>query len=266
LQELINAHPEVYVSHETRVFAWLFHAVERITGDDLYVANEREAFHDYLRDLAPGLIRDFYRQLAPSVRYWGDKNPHYADPLNDGALEFIADLYPGALFIQIVRDGRDVVTSLLRKEEGGTPWVTFDQAHYTWARHVERGSDFGAAVGPSRYLELRYEDLVSDDAAMAERIFSFLGIELHPDVVEFCRRQASERTPFKAPTRDLAKGVRSSDWSALLTPEQRARSLALIGEPLVRCGYETRESLAALRSEVASAAVDGAASAQAGRP
>jgi hypothetical protein len=262
LQELINSHPEVYVSHETRVFAWLHEAIEVLTGDDRLVANQREEFISYLRRVAPELMRGFYRELAPGVSRWGDKNPHYVDPLNDGALELVAEIFPRALFIHIVRDGRDVVSSLLRKEENGKPWVTFDQAHYTWGRHVQRGSEFGRSLGgDARFLELRYEDLVADDLAMADRIFSFIGIELHPDVREFCRRQANERTPFKAPTRDLTKGVTASDWATLLTPEQQERSLGLIGESLVRYGYETEESLAGLRKRVAQSRGEGASAA-----
>ena len=39
-------------------------------------------------------FRFVYRQLKPGVRYWGDKNPHYASPDTDGCLQTIVDLFP----------------------------------------------------------------------------------------------------------------------------------------------------------------------------
>jgi len=239
----------VFISHETRVFAWLYHAME-LTNDDRLVANDRWIFVEHLREVFPDVMRGFYRKLAPNIRYWGDKNPHYADPFNHGTLELIADLFPGSRFIHIIRDGRDVVSSLMRKRSGeGKPWVSFEQAHHTWERHTRLGRDFGHSLPPNRYIELRYEDLVADDLAVAGRLFGFLGLEVDPAVVAFCESQRRERTPFKDPTRDLGRGIAASDWSTLFSPEEQARSLALIGPPLVRYGYETEDSLAQLREQ-----------------
>jgi hypothetical protein len=249
LEQVLNAHPEVFISHETRVFAWLYHAME-LTNDDRLVANDRWIFVEHLREVFPDVMRGFYRKLAPNIRYWGDKNPHYADPFNHGTLELIADLFPGSRFIHIIRDGRDVVSSLMRKRSGeGKPWVSFEQAHHTWERHTRLGRDFGHSLPPNRYIELRYEDLVADDLAVAGRLFGFLGLEVDPAVVAFCESQRRERTPFKDPTRDLGRGIAASDWSTLFSPEEQARSLALIGPPLVRYGYETEDSLAQLREQ-----------------
>jgi hypothetical protein len=252
LEQILNAHPAVFISHETRVFAWLHHALG-LTHDDRLVANQREGFVEYLRAVFPQLIRDFYRGLAQDARYWGDKNPHYADPFNDGCLETVADLFPSSRFIHIVRDGRDVVSSLMRKRNADKPWVTFEQAHFTWSRHVERGSTFGRTLPPDRYFELRYEDLVADDLALAGKLFGFLGVELDPAVEAFCHSEQQSRTPFKDPTRDFGRGITTSDWSTLFSLEEQARSLELIGPPLVRYGYETEDSLARLRERTAAA-------------
>jgi hypothetical protein len=251
LEQILNAHREVFISHETRVFAWLFHAMA-LTHDHRLVANDREPFVEHLRAVFPDVMRDFYRKLAPYARYWGDKNPHYADPLNQGTLEMVAELFPGSRFIHIIRDGRDVVSSLMRKRsDEGAPWVTFEQAHHTWKKHVDLGRSFGQTLPPNRYFELRYEDLVADDLALARELFGFLGLELYPGVEAFCQGQQERRTPFKDPTRDLGMGIAASDWSTLFSLEEQARSLDLIGQPLVRYGYETEDSLAKLRERAA---------------
>jgi Sulfotransferase family/Domain of unknown function (DUF6473) len=249
LEQILNAHPEVFITHETRVFAWLHHAL-RLTQDHRLLANDREAFVALLRSALPEVLRDFYRELAPDVRYWGDKNPHYADPFNRGSLELASELFPGSRFVHIVRDGRDVVSSLSQKRSSeGMPWATFDHALRVWKTHVRLGRMFGEGLPSRRYFELRYEDLVADDARVAAELFAFLGIELHPAVEAFCAGQQEERTRFMEPVRDLEKGVAASYWASGFTPEERVRALELIGEPLVRYGYETEKSLAGLRRE-----------------
>ena len=175
LEQILNAHPDVFISHETRVFAWLHHALG-LTHDDRLVANQREGFVEYLRGVFPQMIRDFYRGLAPDVRYWGDKNPHYADPFNDGCLETVADLFPGSRFIHIIRDGRDVVSSLTRKRdaEQAVGDVRAGPFHVVQACRA-RARPSAARCPRDRYFELRYEDLVTNDAALSGEIFDFLG-------------------------------------------------------------------------------------------
>jgi hypothetical protein len=262
LQQLLNSHPDVFVSHEARIFGWLYHALEVLPEDERFLVTYHDAFVEYLREHLPDVMRDFYRALAPDARFWGDKNPHYAEARSGRCLEMVSELFPTSLFIHIIRDGRDVVSSLVRKrimaqeergevwERKGEPWVTFEGAHHTWNRIVDRGSDFGRALPEHRYFELRYEDLVRDDLGMAEQLFGFLGIEVDPAAEAFCRRQQQDRTPFKDPMRDLNQGILASDWPTIFSSDERSRSLQLLGENLVRFGYETEESLELLREQV----------------
>jgi len=253
LEHVLNAHPDVFISHETRVFAWLYRAL-MLTNNRLLVANERELFIEHLRAVLPVAMRDFYARLAPRARYWGDKNPHYADPRVAGSLDLVAELFPSSRFIHLIRDGRDVVSSLMRKRgPDGRPWATFEEAHDVWKKHVRLGRAFGERVGVDRCLELRYEDLVADDVAVAAKALRFLGLEPHPAVEAFCRAQHERRTPFKEPTRDLERGIAASEWSTALNVEEQARSLELIGRQLVLCGYETQASLTRLREQAAAA-------------
>lgn len=242
LVQIVNKHPEVYVSDETRIFAWAHDVLRRLTGDERTSYRRREEFVDYLERTLPGYVRDLYRELAPDARWWGDKNPHYAHPDNRGCLETILDLYPQAKFLHILRDGRDVVTSGLRGV-----WTDFESVHRMWTTHLDIGCAFGRALPPDQYLEFRYEDLVQDDLAMARRIFEFLEIEMHPAVERFCRNQQENRTPFCTPTRDIREDVTRSEWSEHLSPSRQLESLELLGDHLVRFGYETKQSLDAAR-------------------
>lgn len=252
IQRMLSEHPDIFLTNESRIFLWLHQSVSVIPYNDEFLLEHREEFIAHLHDTLPDVIRSFYRKMAPDARLWGDKYPIYASShRHAGCLNAIVSLFPDTRFINIIRDGRDVVCSLIRKShEDGRPWATFEGAHQVWNGHLRGGCSFGRAQSPDRYLELRYEDVVQDDAQAAQQILEFLGIEMHPKVVDFCHAQQEGRTPLSEPTRDLSKGAVQSTWAELLSPEEQLCSLGLIGEQLVEHGYETHASLAALRERI----------------
>jgi hypothetical protein len=245
LNAILNQHPSVFVTHETRLFVWAHESLKVATQQDRLLLSERQRFVQHLRGSYPKLIRDFYLTLRPDVRCWGDKNPHYASPENRGCLETIDELFPESRFIHIVRDGRDVATSLIRRG-----WAGFGQAHRIWLNHTEIGSSFGRSRPVGRYLEIRYEDLVADDVRGAREIFDFLALDFHPAVERFCLAQRGARSPIQSPTRDLGTGASASEWAELLAPDQQVHSLELLGERLVLYGYESGESLTTTKNRL----------------
>jgi hypothetical protein len=251
IQHMLSQHPDVFLTNESRIFLWLHQAVAVDTYEDEYVLDHREAFIQHLRETQPDVIRSFYRKLAPQARYWGDKYPLYASMKHLGALEILVSLFPGTRFIHVIRDGRDVVASLMRKtHDDGRSWASFEGAHRVWKAHLREGCGFGRAQPPNRYLEIRYEDVVQDDLRAARLMLDFLGIPVHSNVVDFCVQQREERTPLSKPTRDLNAISGRSGWEDLFSPQDRLRSLDLIGDQLVEHHYETEGSLQELRSRL----------------
>jgi GT2 family glycosyltransferase len=235
---ILNAHPRVHITNETRLFVWAHRALSSLEHPQIALT-EREDFEEYLRPRLAALLRDYYRKRWPDAVVWGDKNPHYAAPAHEGVLEMVSDLFPGAKFIHVIRDGRDVVASLIRKRHpDGRPWVSFEDAHYAWNSHIITGHEFATRAAPGTVLEVRYEDLIANDLGMARKMCEFVGIDCHPRIVEFCERQSGERTPMSGPTRDLSHGVEHSDWEDVLSAqERRDESLGLLRENLLRFGY-----------------------------
>lgn len=239
LNKLLNAHPLVHVTHEMRLFTWAHEILAAPARDDQLLVTHRDEFLAHVAARLPGLIRDFYAARWPAIRHWGDKNPHYADAINRGCLGTIRRLFPGTKFIHLVRDGRDVVASLLRRRhDDGRPWADLATACHVWLDHTAIGADFGHGLPAGSYLELRYEDLVRDDLLLATRILGFLGIDMDPAVADFCARQRADRTAFSTPTRDLARGVLGSDWNETVSADDREEALALLSPGLERFGYE----------------------------
>ncbi len=89
----------------------------------------------------------------------GDKTPSHLLHV-----DLLARSFPTARFVHIVRDGRDVVPSILGMSFGPD---RFAEAVLFWQRRVERGLAGGAALGPDRYREIRYEALVADPEPVA---------------------------------------------------------------------------------------------------
>jgi hypothetical protein len=204
-----------------------------LTDQQWILLNGRKDFLASFESELPGMLRRHYLSLgaAPGGR-WGDKNPHYADATTDPeCLDLIDRLFPDAQFINVLRNGRDVVGSLVRKG-----WVDFDTAIDVWRRHVEHAEAFCRRIGPERALDLRFEDVVADDVAAVHRLCAFLGLDAEPAMIDFAAAQAAERTPFSIPMSDLST-VGSGSSRSRFDPEQEATLAAEIGGLLERLGY-----------------------------
>jgi len=242
LNELLNAHPLVHVTHEMRVFVWAHQALQDWARKDRFLVTHREEFVEFTRGRLAATIRDFYAHKWPEIVYWGDKNPLYGDYTNRGCLDTIRLLFPAARFVHIIRDGRDVVTSLVRRKHAdGRSWADVEQAAWTWRDTVAIGAAFGRKLGPDGYLSLRYEDLVRDGLAHARDLLRFLGIPMHPAVEDFCLREQQQRSAFSTPTRNLGTDdALRSDWATALDAADREAAMAILEPTLVELGYLAR--------------------------
>ena len=94
----------------------------------------------------------------------------YKDPTDVRYISEIAELFPSARFIHILRDGRDVAYSMLKFIWGPTNLYAGSRE---WARATLKGLDDGRALG-SRYFEMRYEDLIMKPKQVVPDLASFI--------------------------------------------------------------------------------------------
>jgi hypothetical protein len=87
-------------------------------------------------------------------------------PTNVYCLRQASETLDGVRIVHLVRDGRDVVVSLMRRG------FNLFGAGSRWLYDTVRGLE---ARGSSSYLEARYEDLVSDPDATCERLLRHFG-------------------------------------------------------------------------------------------
>jgi hypothetical protein len=149
---------------------------------------------------------------------WIDKTPHYM-----WIRETLVDLFPDALFLHLVRDGRRVVHSMIHFLDAippeqrasmiasgqAAPWARdFREACRTWKRFMMTGMEF-CAKHPSRCLTVVNEQLVADAAVGFAEIFRFLQEPPEQEPIDFflSRRIFSS---FRQPASELASSGESS--------------------------------------------------------
>ena len=235
LVEVLNRHPQIFLTNETRVMAFFNRALNDLARDEWAIRGHREQFVEHLRAETAGIVGRFYRRLgAPDGARWGDKHPHYADPvLEPGCLELIDETFPDAQYLHILRDGRDVAASIVNRG-----WTDLDLATDVWRRCVTTAREFGLARGLDRYHELRYEDLVASGVQVIGRALDFLGLAEAPPVTSFLVEQEHERTPFSGPV-TARQAIGHSGWRERLTEEQALAVNDALADVLVECGYES---------------------------
>lgn len=187
-----------------------------------------------------GLFRVVYSLEVPDARarwedvVWGDKTPVYMSELR-----LLSELFPHARVIHIVRDPRDCVLSTAAAW-GNSPLRTAQE----WADRTRRCRTAGRALGPERFLEIRYEDLVADVTGVLARCFDFLGVPVPPDAGRFYRMPENLGSQ-----RGQTRVVRDSAgrWRRDMTAAARRAVEALTGDLLDAYGYEREYSGLPLR-------------------
>lgn len=112
-------------------------------------------------------------------------------PRNSVRIRFLNRVFPGSVFINIVRDGRAVVASMLKRVKNenldyfGIPLRNGNQSEFDlleaharqWVEVLEEINNARNHLRPEQYFELKYEDLVSDPKMWLKKIFSFCDLK-----------------------------------------------------------------------------------------
>jgi len=175
LRLILDSHPRISCGEETHFLRDL----ESIVGRNW----ELVSTYGLSREWWLGHIRSLYAEFQVEVlarsgkARWAEKDPTYTLHL-----PFIEELFPDALYVHLLRDGHDVVASF--KDRWG--YTSAARAARTeWARYVTAARELGRRLPVERFLELRYEDLVTDPATQGQRLFAFLGEAWDPAVLDF---------------------------------------------------------------------------------
>jgi len=257
LRAMINAHSQIAIPGESHFITRMARERERYERPDGYAA---EAFaDDILADdrfklwgLPDRAVRASIAdagptaQLADAIRalfaayaahrgkpLYGDKTPGYVREL-----PLLAELFPEARFVHIVRDGRDVALSLMDVDWAAT---SIDTLADFWRTNVDRASEAHAELGAGRYREILYEDLIDDPERVLRGVCTFLELPYEPGMLSYYEHAADLVASLRSAQdhRHIAvrptKGLR--DWRIHMSPEDLSRFESIAGESLERSGY-----------------------------
>lgn len=192
------------------------------------VATKAAARYVYNQEWDFAKAKNVYQRVyAWLMRLHADGDLRFADktPRNCFVIDFLHQAFPDAQFIHIIRDGRDAALSHSKKpwmqaaqakstkhEPGGYRygpyarfWVEAERVAqfestsdihrciWAWRRHTESALQAVAQLPKQQYHELRYEHLVTDSNAEAERLLDFLGITAQTSRQRFYQKMAKAR-------------------------------------------------------------------------
>ena len=269
LRLMLDAHPDLAVPPETHFIDRVAEACEddrdpgrafiqtvtshrrwgdfRIDGEEL----ERRVSGIEPFDLGEAL-RAFYGLYAQKFgkARWGDKTPKYVRHM-----DLIHGLLPEARFVHIIRDGRDVALSARDLWFGPD---SVEEAARKWRSLIDKARV--QSRGIPHYLEIRYEDLVSETEPTLKRICEFVELRWDPGMLEY-HKTAEERmseiyrdiqTPkgkrvvrgemrrsLHTLTGSPPQRDRIARWRVEMSAEDRRRFEEAAGETLRGLGYET---------------------------
>jgi hypothetical protein len=170
------------------------------------------------------------RQLNKNFQRWGDQSP-----LTTVYLEYIYPVYPGASYIFLLRDGRDVVSSMVTNNNRDIRFAT-----WKWLHSLEKYEWIKERISSSKLHFLRYEDLVQEPQQELSRLSNFLGYDFEPDMLNFT--QAFDQLGIKGLSHHqrLSQQLDTSSigsWKERLSQDQIDFMLPRLAEQLNAFGY-----------------------------
>jgi hypothetical protein len=253
LKFILGIHPRLYIPGETGFVPFLLRdfsaelslddlrnlleLIGRLNGAWSGLVSDIPALYAALPEPRLAYVLDaLYRRKAAedgAVR-WGDKTPSYV--LHISALD---EIFPAAQFVHLIRDGRDATLSA-EKKWGRRHWY-MDNYYLlkNWVRCVERGQATGRGLGPTRYLEVRYENLVRDPESEIRRICEFLGEDLHADMLDHSRvAQRQIRSGGHMEVREPISTASVRRWEVQMSPFDKKVADRVAGRTLSSLGYQ----------------------------
>ena len=259
LRTMLDSHPDIAIPHETRILIDGYR--RRAEWGDLaepenrrrvarWVVERKESRYQRLTEDADELVERMVAApptigsvLSAGFRLyaerhgkprWGEKRPSVVFHLDT-----VFAMFPDAQYVNIVRDPRAAVASI-REAGRRYGWGAHDVpgGTDTWERSVRAADRWRRRLGADRFIELRYEDLVSDPAAALGPVVAFL--DLDPAGLDaMLRYSEAADIPTKGPLASKpVTAERLRAWEQKLAPGEVAFVERVLGGWMRHYAYE----------------------------
>jgi tetratricopeptide (TPR) repeat protein len=238
---MLHAHPRIHCGPEAKLISTLCRQRDvwmQGMGRDLAEAGVTQELMD---QSVRSFLETLLRGLAPEGMRVAEKTPH-----NLLYTAFLGQIFPRARFIHVIRDGRSVAASLVRQAwidpATGKPLAycqDIPNASTYWREIVSSVRQQAPSV-PGRYLEVRYERLVTEPELVMREVLAFLGEAWDPAVLEHQRSDVA-LSSLESSTQAVKSAVNTgalTKWKKHLSKKQLAQVEQVAGELLVELGYD----------------------------
>jgi len=254
LRFILSTHSRIYIPEETgfvpHLVGYLGHRLTRQETEKLVrkIGRMNREWSQLVTDFAT-----FYEQLAEptlteildalyriricnqgAVR-WGDKGPSYVR-----CIPQLDRIFPQALYIHLIRDGRDSTISAMKKWRDQFWYFDTYYLMKNWARNIRAGQSAGQNLGHQRYLEIRYEQLVSEPEPTIRQVCDFLDESFEPAMLDhtgLARQLVGPTGHFEVEQPVTRRTV--GNWRRNMPLFDQKVALRVGGRELRKLGYET---------------------------
>ena len=247
LADCLGQHPELFASYkETRVIPYFIQNIDKF-GDlnidsnflklweevldidafqpmnDWVSLSLPENWKQFPRDLQSVIDAAFRSiSLARGKQRWAEKTPQHVQHITS-----LSEVFPGAKFIHIIRDGRDCAASFHRRWRR-TPAHTV----YRWKHVLREGCSQGAKLD-EKYFQLKYEDLTAEPDLWMKKICEFAEMPFDDSVLR-------SNQPYSSNSSSTTGVIysNSGNWKKYFNQRQLKYLERIAGKSLQKYGYE----------------------------
>lgn len=253
LRLILNAHPLIAIPEEARFLMPLLHRrylKKPLCGKQLektrrYISANKQfqnwnydpkEFFAYIDNTgsvtAAELINQLYTSYAISEgkQFWADKSLFFR------RIDLLAEMFPDACFVHLVRDGRDVFHSWRKMDvtKSNVAAIALD-----WNYKLYRINHSFAQLPAHRHITIRYEDLLASPEATIRQLCSYLDISFEPSMLDYHR--TSRYYIGEHHSKLIFQSIDSTNrnkWRTTLSPQEIRIFEMLCRHNLRHYGYE----------------------------
>ncbi len=251
LMSMLNAHPAITLPPEFHFVnqhivekprATLPEAVARLENDPRFArlgVTLDEVIRPFSHNQSPFSIVNLYRQILKTyaqkqnVSIIGDKAPKYVEHL-----PILHHIFPDAKIIHLIRDPRDVYLSRTKAAWSATRPDNLQFLAYR--AQYALGRRLGPQLFGSGYLEIHYEQLLTQPQIELQRICQLIGVPYQPEMLSFSDSAQGIIFPDEIAWKQEALGPlltnNMNKWRQALSPDKIAR-IELACAPTFKDGF-----------------------------
>jgi protein-tyrosine sulfotransferase len=192
VKNILDAHPDICSGPEFDIMSEIVRVwqlgVQKVREGRISAFLNEDQLRERFASLVHSLLEPY--RLRKSKLFIAEKTPG-----NILVYTQLNRLLPGAYLIHVIRDGRDVVSSMVAVAEGyrlareKVPTIirNVEACSQTWSRYVsapfERPKVFQSTEFQRKYIEIRYEDIIRDPEATLRYVCRRLEIDFSPNML-----------------------------------------------------------------------------------